>query len=54
MMDLQKEEIDKAFETMTDKQKNVAYAKWGENLGEPIKATTKKNNTSCNVKLVLM
>lgn len=37
-----KEEIDKAFETMTDKQKNVAYAKWGENLGEPIKATTKE------------
>lgn len=36
------EEIDKAFETMTDKQKNVAYAKWGENLGEPIKATTKE------------
>ncbi len=37
-----KEEIDKAFETMTDKQKNVAYAKWGENLGEPIKATTEE------------
>lgn len=37
-----KEEIDKAFETMTDKQKNVAYAKWGEDLGEPIKATTKE------------
>ena len=37
-----KEEIAKAFETMTDKQKNVAYAKWGENLGEPIKATTKE------------
>lgn len=37
-----KEEIDKAFETMTDKQKNVAYAKWGENLGESIKATTKE------------
>lgn len=39
-----KEEIDKAFETMTDKQKNVAYAKWGENLGEPIKATTKEQH----------
>ena len=37
-----KEEIDKAFETMTDNQKNVAYAKWGENLGEPIKATTEE------------
>lgn len=37
-----KEEIDKAFETMTDNQKNIAYAKWGENLGEPIKATTKE------------
>ena len=39
-----KEEIDKAFETMTDKQKNVACAKWGENLGEPIKATTKEQH----------
>ena len=37
-----KEEIDKAFETMTDNQKNIAYAKWGENLGEPIKATTEE------------
>ena len=37
-----KEEIDKAFETMTDNQKKIAYAKWGENLGEPIKATTKE------------
>lgn len=35
-----KEEIDRAFESLTDNQKNVAYAKWGENLGEPIKATT--------------
>ena len=39
-----KEEIDKAFETMTDNQKNIAYAKWGENLGEPIKATTKEQH----------
>lgn len=39
-----KEEIDNAYKSLTELQKSVACAKWGENLGEPIKATTKEQH----------
>lgn len=37
-----KEEVDRVFESLTDNQKRIVYAKWGENLGEPIKATSEE------------
>lgn len=39
-----REEIDNAYKSLTELQKSVACAKWGENLGEPIKATTKEQH----------